>query len=194
MKEPYIVLDIETTGLSKDRHKITEIAAIKIEKQKVQKEFHTLINPQVKISPFITHLTGITDSMVKDSPIIEEIMPKFLKFLNKEPIVAHCASFDYGFLNHNSILHTSKELTNSKICTKKLARRLIPSLPGYSLLRLSEHFKINNEQAHRAMSDVKTTSQVFSELLSILKKKGLEKKEDILSFQDLSISKAYKIF
>ena len=74
----FVVVDIETTGLSKHYHKIIEIAAAKIEKGKIKKEFQTLINPEVRIPNFITRLTGIDNEMVKDAPLIEESIPKFL--------------------------------------------------------------------------------------------------------------------
>lgn len=77
MKEAYVVLDIETTGLSKHTNKITEIAALRVENFQVVKRFETLVNPQTPIPSFITSLTGISNSMVRDAPIIEEVMPKF---------------------------------------------------------------------------------------------------------------------
>ena len=184
MKQPYVVLDIETTGLSKNRHKITEIAALRIENFQVVKKFQTLINPQTHIPSFITSLTGISDAMVKDAPLIEEIIPKFLRFMKNDPFVAHCATFDHGFLNYNSIIYTDKEITNPKICTRKLSRRLIPELGSYKLSRVCEHFEIRNSSAHRAMGDVEATHKIFNNLLGIMRKQGIEKQEQVLSFQD----------
>lgn len=186
MKEPYIVLDLETTGLSKNMHKITEIAAVRVENNKID-EFQTLINPQVRIPSFITSLTGINNEMVKDAPKIEEALPKLLSFLKDYPIVAHCASFDHGFLDANSQIHLSKPLTNQKICTRKLSRRLIPELRSHKLSSLCDHFRIKNELAHRAMPDVKVTHKIFKELTGLMKKRGIEKKEQVLEFQDSKI-------
>lgn len=189
MKEPYIVLDIETTGLSKHQNRITEIAAIKIENKKLVQDFKTLVNPEVKIPSFITSLTGITNAMVKDSPVIEEVIPNFIKFLGNIPLVGHCVSFDYGFLNYNSQKHLDLELINKKICTRKLARRLVTNLPSYKLSSLCSHFNINNQLAHRAMADVEVTHKIFKELSSLMEKQGIEKIEQVLDFQD---SKIYK--
>jgi len=183
MKEAYVVLDIETTGLSRHAHRITEIAALRVENFQVVNKFETLVNPQTPIPSFITSLTGITNSMVKDSPIIEDVMPKFLKFVKDAPFVAHCATFDHGFLKHNAQIHLDQELTNSKICTMKLSRRLIPELRSYRLSRLCEHFDIANDAAHRAMGDVKATHQIFNELIGMMKKQGIEKREQVLTFQ-----------
>jgi len=189
MKEAYVVLDIETTGLSKFNHKITEIAAIKVENHKVVNKFETLVNPQTPIPSFITSLTGITNSMVKDAPIIEEVMPKFVRLVKDAPLVAHCATFDYGFLKHNAQLHLSKELVNPKICTMKLSRRLLPELPRYKLSYMCEHFNIKNNSAHRAMGDATATHQLFNELLDIMKKRGIEKQDQILAFEGSKIKR-----
>jgi DNA polymerase-3 subunit alpha (Gram-positive type) len=186
-KESYIVLDIETTGLSRVNHKITEIAALKVRNNKIIRKFSTLVNPEEKIPSFITSLTGINNQMVEDSPNIQEVLPKFINFLGKNPLIAHCASFDYGFLNYNSQVHLSKKLGNPTICTRKLSRRLIPELPNYKLSSLCEHFKVENKIAHRAMSDVQATNRIFNSLLEIMKKEGIENKEQIINFQDSKI-------
>ncbi len=187
MKEAYVVLDIETTGLSKHTHRITEIAALKIENFQVVNKFETLVNPETHIPSFITSLTGISDSMVKDSPVIEDVMPKFISFVKDSPFVAHCATFDYGFLKYNAEIHLSQELKNPKICTRKLSRRLIPQLRSYKLSCLCEHFSVRNNTAHRAMGDAKATHQIFNELLDLMKKQGIEKREEVLNFQDSKI-------
>ena len=189
MNTSYVVLDIETTGLSRHAHRITEIAALRVENFQVVKKFETLVNPKMPIPSFITSLTGITNSMVKDAPVIEEVMPRFMKFVLDSPFIAHCATFDHGFLKHNAQIHLDQELTNQKICTMKLSRRLIPDLRSYKLSRLCEHFDITNDSAHRAMGDVKATHQVFGELLDIMKKQGIEKREQVLKFQDSKIKR-----
>lgn len=189
MNKSYVVLDIETTGLSRHSHRITEIAALRVENFQVVNKFETLVNPQIPIPTFITSLTGITDLMVKDAPIIQEIMPKFMKFVREAPFVAHCATFDHGFLKHNAQIHLDQELTNPKICTMKLSRRLMPELRSYKLSRLCEHFDITNDAEHRAMGDVKATYEIFNELLNIMKKQGIESREQVLAFQDSKIKR-----
>ncbi|MBU0459426.1 MAG: 3'-5' exonuclease, partial [Nanoarchaeota archaeon] len=69
----YTVIDIETTGLSKNYHQITEIAAVRVNHGKIIKSYQQLVNPEVKIPAFITRLTGIDNEMVKNSPTIEEV-------------------------------------------------------------------------------------------------------------------------
>ena len=94
----YVVVDIETTGLSKHHHKITEIAAAIVKNRKIKKEFQTLVNPQVKIPGFITKLTGIDNDMVRDAPTITKVMPAVVKFLGKNVFVAHNLLLTMGSL------------------------------------------------------------------------------------------------
>jgi len=186
----YIIVDIETTGLSKDRHYITEIAAVKFNGKEILERYHTLINPLSPIPRFITGLTGITNEMVADAPTIDEVLPDFLAFIEDHIIVAHNATFDYGFLNHNCICHLENNITNTILCTKKLANRLVPELASKRLETLCQHFNIINEEAHRAMGDVLATVKVFEQFLDILKEKGIHDQEHILKFQHIP---AYKI-
>lgn len=188
----YIVLDIETTGLSKHYHKITEIAAVKVKNHKIVDHFHTLINPETEIPRFITRLTGIDNEMVKDSPKIQEVMPKLIDFLEDHPIIAHNATFDHGFLSHNAE-KINKELKNEKICTRKLASRILPDLPSKKLSCICEHFDIINEQAHRAMADTLATQKVFANFCSILKEKEIDCHQAIKAFERLSLEKCKKI-
>ncbi len=183
MDEEYIVLDIETTGLSKYIHKITEIAAVKMRGSKVVDEFQTLVNPEEHIPSFITRLTGIDDHMVKDAPCIEEVIPKFLEFMKNTTMVAHNATFDYGFLSYNIEKHAKKKFSNSRICTRRLANRLLPDLPSKKLGHLCQHLKIKNEQAHRAMSDVKATVELFTKMQKLLKLADINTEQDILQYQ-----------
>lgn len=183
MLNEYIILDIETTGLSKYRHGITEIAAIRVKNNKIVKEFHSLVNPQQRIPRFITRLTGIDEEMVKDAPKINEVMPKLLDFLKSDIVIAHNASFDYGFISHNAELHTNTCLKNPKLCTRKLASRLLPDVGSKRLNNLCEHFQIVNDDAHRAMADVKATFELFQRFHKQLISSGIKNTEDILMFE-----------
>ena len=77
----YIAFDIETTGLDPMYDEIIEIGAIKIENGKEVEVFNTLVKPEYEIDEFISELTGITNEMVKESPSIDEVLPKFIDFI-----------------------------------------------------------------------------------------------------------------
>ena len=127
--------------------------------------------------------------MVKDAPKIDEALPEFLEFLGDHILVAHNATFDYGFLNHNGIVHLSTPIENHILCTRKLANRLVPELPSKRLDCLCQHFEVTNESAHRAMWDVMATVKIFEQFLRILKKKWIEDKSQIIEFQNFALYK-----
>ncbi len=185
----YTVLDIETTGLSRHRHKITEIAAVKIKGKKIVGEYQTLINPKVPIPKFITRLTGIDNKLVEGAPSINEALPEFLEFIGDSTLVAHNAAFDYGFISHNLKEHLNQDLKNKKLCTRKLANRLLPDLPRKRLGDLCELFKIKNDQAHRAMGDTKATVKIFKKFKTMMELSDVKTHEEILKFENTSPSK-----
>jgi len=185
----FTIVDIETTGLAAYYHKITEIAALKYKNGRVTRKFSTLINPEVIIPRFITKLTGIDNEMVKDSPKIDEAIPKFHSFLGDSHFVAHNATFDYNFLDYAAKTNIAINLENHKVCTCKLARRLLPELPSKKLSSLCEHFSIKNESAHRAMGDAAATAKIFHNFLGMMKEKDIHEIEDILKFQKSKIPK-----
>ncbi|MFC1691594.1 PolC-type DNA polymerase III [Nanoarchaeota archaeon] len=179
----FTVIDIETTGLSKKRHKITEIAAARFRNGEITRTYQTLVNPDRHIPSFITKLTGIDDDMVKDAPKINEVLPSFVKFLGEDVFVAHNATFDFGFLYHNLSKYHDFELLNNRLCTRKLANRIFPELPRKRLGDLCEYLEITNNEAHRALGDVNATVEVFRNMLSMLNEKGISETADIIKFE-----------
>ena len=184
----YTILDIETTWLSKFRHKITEIAAIKFDWNNILWEFQTLINPERNIPSEITKLTWITNEMVETAPLFHQIIPNFLDFLQDDIIVAHNANFDYWFISENIYANTGTRIQNQCICTRKLANRLLPSLPKKNLWSLCDYFWLTNERAHRAMWDTKVTVEIFGYFLNLLDKKWIVNQQEIIEFQNKKIN------
>ena len=94
----FVAIDVETTGLSPLYNELIEVSAIKYEGANKIDTFSTLIKPKVPISSTITRITGITNKMVENAPVVEDIMPKLVEFIGNNIIVAHNANFDYSFL------------------------------------------------------------------------------------------------
>lgn len=156
----YIVLDFETTGLSHINDKIIEIGAIKVNNNNIVDKFDTLINPKTTIPPFISSKINITNEMVKDKPFIEDIFKDFIYFLEDLPLVIHNVKFDMRFLIFNS-KNLGFNITNSALDTVATTKNLFPELKKYNLAFLCNHFKISNPNAHRAMSDVLATYELY---------------------------------
>lgn len=178
LDDEYVVFDIETTGLSSIHDKITEIGAVKIRNKRIIDTFSTLINPQVPIPEKITELTGITNEMVKDAPIIENVLPKFLDFVGQSCLVAHNAEFDIGFIRENANKYGFK-VSNIVVDTLKLSRILLNQLKRHKLNVVAKELNVSLENHHRAVDDAKATAEIFIKLIERMNEMKIYTLQDI---------------
>ena len=170
----FIVLDLETTGASPTNGcAITEIGAIAVRGGEVLEEFSTFVNPQVALPDYIINLTGITDEMLTGAPLIDEVYPEFIEFIDRHKdvhLVAHNAPFDIGFLKAAASALSHDWPKYEVIDTVKLARRVIDrsEIANYKLGTLSQFFDTKALPNHRALDDVKTTVEVLHRLIERL--------------------------
>lgn len=174
----YVVLDIETTGLSSINDKITEFGMVKIEHGEIIDTYETFVNPEVHIPDNITQITGITDEMVENAPKIDEVIPKVLEFVGDLPIVAHNANFDIGFIRYNAKL-LGYELNNVIIDSLQMSRDIFPNFKKHKLGILADNLGIEVDVAHRALDDVITLVKVFNVMIERLKDKDVKTIADI---------------
>ena len=163
MNEEVVVIDFETTGISPEYCRVIEVGAAIVNETGIIDRFSHLMNPGTYIPSFISELTGITNSMVREMPQPEMVMPKLAAFIGKRPLVAHNASFDSRFLKAEMDL-AGIHLQPVFLCTLRLSRRLIPGLCDYKLGTIASHLGIGSRyitSAHRAMHDVEITSEVW---------------------------------
>lgn len=168
---PFVVFDIETTGLNNKINNITEIGAVKVVNGEITEKWSTFVNPCQPIPQNIVSLTGITDTMVKDAPKIEEILGEFFDFCKGCVLVAHNAAFDTGFIKEAAKRHG---FTYDFCCldTLILARCMYPELPNFKLDTLTKHLNVILENHHRAVDDAKATADVFVKMLAQLREQG----------------------
>ena len=162
--EEFIVFDIETTGLSKTRDRMTEIGAVRIVNGEIKDSFNSFVNPQIPIPIKITKLTGITDDMVADAPTEEDAIRAFFTFCGNAPLVAHNAAFDTGFLAETCKRH-GIDYTYTSIDTVPFCRALYKGLKNYKLDTVSDHLKLPKFNHHRACDDAKALALIFLRLL-----------------------------
>lgn len=160
----FAIVDIETTGGAPSGGGITEIAVVIHDGEQIVREFQTLINPQQGIPAYITGLTGIDNSMVRNAPTFSEVADELWDLLENRIFVAHSVNFDFGFIRE-AFLKTGRELNSSKLCTVRLSRKVFPGLSSYSLGRLCESQKIPILARHRAMGDAKATALLFDRMI-----------------------------
>ena len=170
----FVVVDVETTSTKTPPGRITEIGAYRVSQNRIVAEFQTLVNPQTEIPPFIVHLTGITEKMVKDAPLFDQVAPEWLHFIGNAVLVAHNASFDVRFINHEiARVFPGQRMGNPHLCTVSLSRRIVPDIPNHRLHTLAEHFAVSIINRHRAAGDARATAEVFLYMLAHLQQNGV---------------------
>lgn len=188
LDDTFVVFDIETTGLSKETESITEIGAVKVVDGKIIDRFSTFVNPERPIPAEITKLTGITNEMVADAPVITEILPKFLEFCQDAVLVAHNANFDTGFIRLNAERKCGIEVKNTVLDTLELSRSLLPELKKHKLDIVCEQLGVSLEGHHRAVNDAEATAEVFLKFIDMLVEKEIYKVDDINVFSSQTVN------
>jgi DNA polymerase III subunit epsilon len=169
----YVVVDVETTGgRSQGSDRITEIAAVVIEGGEISRVYETLVNPQRPIPPMITAITNITWDMVKRAPTFRDIVADVADALRGHVFVAHNAGFDWRFVTTEIARATGERMDGRRLCTVKMARRLVPQLSRRSLDHLSRFYGVENTARHRAGGDAVATAKVFLRLLREARDRG----------------------
>jgi DNA polymerase III subunit epsilon len=170
----FIVVDLETTGAKAPPGRITEVGAYRVSQGRIVAEFQTLVNPEMLIPPFVVHLTGITDAMVKAAPVFAEVADSWLDFISDAVLVAHDAQFDVRFLNHElARIFPGQRMANPQLCTVTLSRRVVPGLLNYRLHTVAEHFSVPIYNRHRAAGDARATAEIFLHMLARLDQHGV---------------------
>lgn len=162
--QEYAIVDIETTGGNATHSRITEIAIVIHDGEKVIDRWETLVNPQKDIPSAIFALTGITNEMVSTAPVFDMISDRVFELLSDRVFVAHNVNFDYSFVRHE-LERAGLKWTAKKLCTVRAARKIRPGLLSYSLGRLCDSLNINLDNRHRAGGDADATAILFGRLL-----------------------------
>lgn len=174
-----VALDIETTGLDKNKDAIIEIGAVRFNNRRIEDEYQTLVNPGRGIPEFITGLTGITNAMVYNAPSFEEIAPGLLEFVADLPILGHNVSFDVGFLRAYGAFRY-----NDTLDTYPMASVLMPSAGRYNLGALAQALNIPLPATHRALDDARVTHALFVQLQERAKDLPIEMLAEIVRLSE----------
>ncbi|HKV50024.1 MAG TPA: 3'-5' exonuclease [Gemmatimonadaceae bacterium] len=162
----YAVVDTETTGMRAwHGDRITEIAAVVVRDGTVCERFETLVNPERPIPRMITALTHIDAAMVRDAPVFADVCDELLRVLEGHVFVAHNAEFDWRFVSAELVRARGQRLVGRKLCTVRLARRVLPDVRSRRLDSLARHYGIEIVDRHRAGGDAHATAHVLLRLL-----------------------------
>lgn len=176
----FAVVDVETTGSrASGGDAITEIGIVLVHDGTARVVLDTLVNPQRPIPRAVTRVTRITADDVRDKPVFDEIADDVLAHLAGRVFVAHNVRFDWGFVSNMVRRTRDVVLHGPRLCTVRLARRLLPGIKYRNLDNLSNYFDIQIERRHRAGDDAKATAQLLIRLLSVAEEQGATSLRDL---------------
>lgn len=169
----YVVLDVETTGLSRQSDNIIEIGVLTVADGKPAGEYTQLINPGRPIPQSATAVNGISDADVARCPTMQDVAGDIWAMLDGNIMVGYNASFDAAFVA-KEMSRCGADGTIRYVDVLALARRAYPGLDDHKLVTVAKHLGYNGVQSHRSLDDAKLTYFVLN--MSI--KKILQEHED----------------
>jgi len=174
----YVVFDLETTGLHAASDEIIEIGALKLHGSEVIEEFHSLVRPSSKPGEIVKELTGITDAELEKAALLDEVLPRFLRFCEGCMLVAHNATFDYSFVRTAVRTTTGQNWEHPYIDTLALSRVLLKT-KSHKLDSLASYLNLGSFKHHRGLEDARITARIFRKLMSMMKKRGVRNLQDM---------------
>ena len=179
----FVVIDLETTGMSPETAAITEVGALKFRAGACLGTLQTVVNPGLPIPPAITYLTGITEAMVGPAPAIAAVLPSLLEFVggHEAVIVGHNIRFDLSFLAASCAQEGYDGLAHPWVDTCALARRLVrDEVDNCKLGTLAHRFHLASTPTHRALDDARATADLLHCLLERAGTLGVTALDDLL--------------
>ena len=180
----FAVVDVETTGMrAMGSDRITEIAVVVVHGGQREVVFDSLVNPGRSIPPAIRAITNITDDMVRDAPAFVQVADQVLAALAGRVFVAHNARFDWGFLSAEIRRARDLALDGPRLCTVRLARRLVQGVRSCGLDSLTRFFGFENNARHRAAGDALVTADLLCQLLARARAEGARTLQDLATIE-----------
>lgn len=161
-EDSFVIVDLETTGLSPKNGEIIEIGAIKVVNNEVVDKMDIFVRPSRPLTWFTTNLTGITNEMVDEGFSTKEALKIFDEFSSGMRLMAHNAKFDMSFLNTYMQKELGKGVRDDSMDTLLLSRAILKDLPNHKLGTLAQYFGIDYTGAHRALKDCEITLDVYN--------------------------------
>lgn len=170
----FAVVDVETTGSSVTKGaRIVEFAAVFVEGGNIRGEYTTLVNPEAWIPGWITRLTGIEPQMVENAPRFRDIAARVREALEGRVFVAHNVGFDWRFVAEELRMANSILPEGPRLCTVRMARRVLPGLRRRGLDSLSRYYEVDIVNRHRAGDDARATAVILLRMLEAADRQGI---------------------
>jgi len=180
LSDDLIVLDFETTGLSPESgDRITEVAAIRIRKDRIVDQFESLVNCGCRLNSFIIRLTGITQQMVDTAPPPSKVVRELVHFLGGDSVIAHNATFDERFFRSECAHAQVQASAEPFICSMLMARRVFPQLSSYRLAEVAGSLGLSHVgRAHRAAADARLTADLLLKMTGVMRTRSAQLRID----------------
>ncbi len=180
----FAVVDVETTGARATAgDRITEVAVVVVCGGRREVVFDSLVNPGRPIPPAICAITNITNDMVRSAPTFAEVADQVVAALAGRIFVAHNARFDWNFLCAEIRRASDLALDGPRLCTVRLARRLVKGITSCGLDSLTHWFGFTNPARHRAGGDALVTAELLGRLLVLARDEGARTLQDLAAIE-----------
>ena len=177
----FVVVDLETTGLSPRTSRICEIGAQRVRRLALAESFETLVDPGVALPPAVASLTGIRPGSLRGAPRVDLAIRRLVDFTGDAAIVAHNARFDLAFLDREVAQLTGRRIAAPVVDTVWLARRLLGGRTRHvGLARLAHFFGVPTEPCHRALPDARATAEILVVLIGLAQERGARSLADLV--------------
>jgi DNA polymerase-3 subunit epsilon len=175
----FAVVDVETTGGRTEKHRVVEVAAVRLEGGRIAAQFTSLVKPVTPLTKFVTDLTGITPDMVEAAPAGDAVLGELRAFIGDATVVGHNVGSDLSFLNYEAVWYGLPPFGNPALDTEELAMRLVPGLRRPSLARVAAALGMARPPRHRALADARLAADVLLVLLQRLEERGIRTMEQV---------------
>lgn len=177
----YLVVDVETTGLSAERgDRVCEMGAVRLRGGAIVETYGTLINPEQPVSAGAFAVNGISPAMLEGAPFFSDVAAKIEDLMEKSIIVAYNAPFDLSFLRSEFRLAGRDGFSNQVVDALSLARQILPGLQSYRQENVARIAGVSFPVRHRALEDATVTAQLFTIFGSIMKAHRCNKVSDLV--------------
>ena len=177
----FVVVDLETTGLTPRTARICEIGAQRVRALELVDEFETFVDPGLPIPAEVTRITGIDRTATRGAPPPAVAVERFLQFAGDAALVAHNARFDLGFLDAEVERFAGQRIASPVVDTVWLARRLLGERTRkFGLASLAHFFGVPTEPCHRALPDARATAEILVILLGLAQERGARTVADLV--------------
>jgi DNA polymerase III subunit epsilon len=179
----FAVVDVEATGgRVNGGDRIMEISVVHVHGGVVRTALDVLVDPQRAIPPFVSRLTGIRRDMIMEAPTFGDIAEQVHDALDGRIFVAHNVRFDWRFVTMEVRRALGRTLRAPRLCTVKLARKLLTHLPRRNLDALAWHYDVPITARHRAGGDAMATARVLTLMLAELRRRDIDRWDQLHGF------------